>query len=112
MAFSISSAVDSNDPLAWIRSRKPAEQHTEFARRDPRHQIGNVAARRLEQLCRDQRAERVGREIPPGPVIPMDVLKTALAIVVGGDAEQLVQPLRPGAGEVGRLEIAGEHCSL
>ena len=36
---------------------------------------------RVEELRRGHRAQRVGREIAPGAVIPMDVLETALAVV-------------------------------
>src|SRR5208282_2773274 len=52
---------------------------------------------------------RIGREIAPYAVVPMNVLQAALAIVGRSDAEQSTQPFGPSAGKVRRHEIARDH---
>jgi len=91
---------------------QPAKQRREFSRRDRRHQVRDIAARGLEQLRRDQRAERIGREIAPIAVVPMDVLKASLAIIARRHAEECTQLLGPSTREIGRPKVAGNHCPL
>src|ERR1700730_7487340 len=60
---------------------QPAKQRGEISCCDRLRQIRDGGPSGFEDLRRDQRAERIYREIAPDAVIPMEILHAALSIV-------------------------------
>ena len=73
-------AVDNREPLAWMCCRSQRSSGANSPRPICSSRSGHRGARGREQLRRYQRAERVGREIAPSAVIPVDVLQGAVAV--------------------------------
>src|SRR6516162_8327503 len=90
----------------------PADKPAKLALRDLSHQVRKIAPRGLEQLSGDQRAERIGREIAPIAVVPVYILQTALAVVVGRNPEHVAHRRSPGGRQLRGVEIAVKHRAL
>src|SRR5579883_801716 len=91
---------------------QPAEEGPEIAPPDRLGNLGHGAHRSVEELVRRHGPQRIGREIAPGAVIPMDVLEAATAVIGGRDAEELHHSLVPRPGQISDSELARQHGPL
>jgi len=85
---------------------QPPNQHGQITLRQ-----SGIQARRRPPCCRHQlrrrhRTKRVRREIADRTVIPMDVLQNPFGIIGRRNAQQRMQPVIPGARQVGHRQVA------
>ncbi len=91
---------------------KPGADRSDVARGEVGLDLDPRGAECRHELGGKDRPYRVAREIAERPLIPVDVLQATLAVMAGADAEQAAHPLRPGGGQVGNAERAGEERFL
>ena len=91
---------------------QPGQEFAEIAPGEGLVQAAQLGAGLGEELGRVDVAQRIGREIAEQPGAPVDVLKAALGVVGGRDAQGLAVLLVPGRGQVADWQFIGEQVLL
>ena len=91
---------------------QPGGRGRGVAARERLVEVGEVAPQRRVEAAGVDVAQAVGREVAEEPHRPVDVLKAAVRGAVHLEPEVAREPLVPGVGQVGRLQVAGDHRAL
>src|SRR4051794_5718192 len=82
------------------RGAQPLAQQLEVALGDRVVDPWDVGAQALPELCRDEAAERIGREVADQAAAPVDVLQDAVGVVGHLAPEEPLEALVPRRGHV------------
>ena len=93
-------------PWRWMFSRSQSSSGANSPRANWASRSPRSCPRLLEELGGVQVAERVRREVADRAAGPVDVLEAAAGVVGRGEAEVLLHPLVPRAGQVGGRQVA------